>query len=269
MQFDLFTFLASLFNFVVLLVALRFLLFKRVTNAMDEREERITSTWEEADQKQEDADKLIAEYERYMEDAEEERAQLLEEAKRGAEKHRQQLIEDARQEIANRRDEWAQSLAAHQEELLRTIYEQVADATVASTRGVIVALADERLERTVVTRLVGRLGDGEESDLLAAMHHARTVVTTSAELAEETRQHVQERLLTMGEPSAVTFETDQRLLCGARIIAGDQELRWSAHDALADVQAEIAQIITAEVNEAKQVDEQRNSNGGAANDQSG
>ena len=64
MQFDLFTFIAQIINFIILVAVLWKILFKRIIKAMDEREANIRSDIEVAEEKKREAQ---VEYETYRE----------------------------------------------------------------------------------------------------------------------------------------------------------------------------------------------------------
>jgi len=244
MQFDLFTFFASLFNFLVLLLVLRIFLFKRVTRAMDTREERIASTWDEAEKSRGEADELRAEYERRIEEADEERDELLSQAREEIEREKRRRMDEARKEVSRKRDEWLESLRAEQERLVRSVREQVARATVESTRAALSSLADTNLERRMVERLAVELG-GRREELSAAASGARVEVTTSEPLDEADRERVRDAVNGVAQPGSIDFDESDDLVCGIRMRIGDREIGWSLADHMGRLQTGIDELVEA------------------------
>lgn len=243
MQFDLFTFLASLFNFIVLLVLLRIFLFKRVTNAMDEREQRIESTWDEAEEEKDQAQRLKSEYEQKMQAAEDERDGLFQEAKQQVEAERKEKLEQLRKEIDARREEWLSDLKEQNEQLVHEIDREVARATVTSVQNALTKLADRSLEEQMVRVLAHRVRGPWAEQLAGEVDGSEVEVTTSEELSQELQDEVRAAFEEVGNPASVSFESDNEIVCGARVRVGDRELGWSVADQTSDIENRVNRII--------------------------
>ncbi|MFP4114136.1 MAG: hypothetical protein ACOC2Y_04945 [Spirochaetota bacterium] len=244
MQFDLFTFLASLFNFLVLLALLRIFLFKPVTKAMDEREERIANTWDEAEREKQEAEDLKAEYEEKMERVDEERDEMLLATREEMDRQERQRTERLREEIDAKREEWLQALESDKERLLRSVREEVAKATVESTRSALTALANVSLERRMVERLVEEIGS-QGGGLVETLRGAEVEVTTSHRIGDDERGRIESKLREVGEPSSVSFAEAGDLVCGVRMQVGDREIGWSVSDHVAELESGITELIEA------------------------
>jgi F-type H+-transporting ATPase subunit b len=243
MQFDLFTFLASLFNFIVLLVLLRIFLFKRITNAMDERQERIENTWDEAEEEKDQAQRLKSEYEQKMQEAEDERAELFQEAKQQAEAERKEKLDQLRNEVDARRDEWLSDLKEQNEQLIGEIDREVARATVASIQNALSRLADISLEEQMVRVLVKRVRGDWADQLKEQVDGSQVEVTSSSELSQELRDEIRSAFEDAGKPASVSFEIDDEIVCGARVRVGDHELGWSVADQTSDIENRVNKIV--------------------------
>ncbi|MFP4375729.1 MAG: F0F1 ATP synthase subunit delta [Spirochaetales bacterium] len=243
MQFDLFTFLASLFNFIVLLVVLRIFLFKRVTNAMDEREQRIESTWDEAEEEKDQAQRLKSEYEQKMQAAEDERAELFQEAKQQAEAERKEKLEKLRREIDERREEWLADLKEQNEQLISEIDREVARATVSAVQRALGKLADRSLEEQMVHVLARRVRGEWADQLKEHVDGAAIEITTSDELSNEQQDELRTAFEDVGNPEAVRFEVDGEMVCGARVRIGDKELGWSIADETSEIENRVNRLV--------------------------
>ena len=241
MQFDLFTFGASLFNFLVLLVLLRIFLFKRVVAAMDARESRLTDTWDEAEQTKAEADELRDEYAQRMQDIEEQREEILDEARSQADRERKLLLEEAREEVQRKREEWMDSLRDDQQKLVRSVREEVTRAAIKSARSILQGLAGPGLETAMVDRLLEELSD--DGDPAQMLRGVEVEIATSGELDDEERSRIRTKLTEVAEPASVDFTRADGLICGLRMRLGDHEISWSAADRVADVEAAVTGLL--------------------------
>lgn len=243
MQFDLFTFLASLFNFLVLLALLRVFLFKRVTQAMDAREARVANTWDEAENEKQEAERLRAEYEQRMEEADEERDQMLEETRREIDREKRQRLEEVSDQVDEKRREWLQSLASDQQRLVQSVRQEVGRATVESTRSALEALAGTTLERQMVDKLLEQIGAQDGRELGESFENAEVEVTTSSELADEERDRTEARIREFAEPASIEFRVSDDLVCGLRMRIDDQEIGWSIADHMAELETDVTELV--------------------------
>mgnify|MGYP006278250853 FL=1 len=244
MQFDLFTFLASLFNFLVLLALLRIFLFKRVTRAMDAREERIHDNWDEAQREKEDAQELRKEYEQRMEEAQEERDELLESARDQVEREKRQGLERAREDVDQQRAAWFEGLQAEKERLFRSIRSEVARATVESTEAALRALSGGTLERQIVSTLIEQLSSRRET-LVEHIQDGAVRVTTSNELSDEQAERLRSAITEIATPASFELTESDEVICGVRLQLGDRELGWSVADHLESLEVDIQELVEA------------------------
>lgn len=98
MSGDLFTVVATVVNFLVLLVILRVLLFKRITNAIDTRNNKVKETIDNANKDREEAKTLKIQTEKNLEDSKTQGKSIVEEYKEKAEKLSQDIRKDASSE---------------------------------------------------------------------------------------------------------------------------------------------------------------------------
>ena len=245
MAFDLFTFVASLFNFIVLLVLLRIFLFERVTKAIDERQRRIAESWDEAEEKQREADDLRADYEQRMEEIDEERDELLRQAKDEMERQKRARLEEVRDEMDEKRQEWMQALADEQNRLLESVRREVAYAAIESSKAVLHALAGVNLEQRMIDRLLEEVRSHNDDELVGRLEGADVEITTSAKLNDDERQRVTSALGEVAEPGSIAFNESDELGCGIRMRIGNLEIGWSIADRLSDLEGEVSRLVEA------------------------
>ncbi len=86
--------------FVVLFIALKKKAYPEVKKGMEARTERIRNTLAEADEAKEEAQSVLDDYRRQLNDAKNESARIIEEARQAADKIRQDLRKQAEDEVA-------------------------------------------------------------------------------------------------------------------------------------------------------------------------
>ena len=100
---------------LVLFFILGKLLFKPVQKILDKRKEMVQSSIEDAQQKQQQAQELKAEYDQKLAAAMTERDQIIQDAYKTAQEQERAILEDARQEAARIRERASREVALEQD----------------------------------------------------------------------------------------------------------------------------------------------------------
>ena len=100
---------------LVLFFILGKLLFKPVQKILDKRKEMVQSSIEDAQQKQQQAQDLKAEYDQKLAAAMTERDQIIQDAYKTAQEKERAILEDARQEAARIRERASREVALEQD----------------------------------------------------------------------------------------------------------------------------------------------------------
>ena len=234
MLIDWFTVVAQLVNFAILLVALKFLLFDRIVEAMDERRDRIEARRREAEEKRLATEEAVERLQRERWAFESEKDELLEEARREAESRRRELIEQARQHVDEQEQQWMDALRRKQGRLARHLQQQAGEQVVDATRRVLADLANADLEDAVVAgfvRSVERLDD-EEREAVAgsfAASDGAVLIRTGFELSESRRDSVREALRHLTGDGGLEFEweRDSRIMAGIQVETEVTRIGWT------------------------------------------
>ena len=238
MQFDWFTFGASLFNFLLLLILLRVFVFKRVVRAMETREKRLARQWDEAQEAQAEAQEEKRHYQQQLDEIEEQRKETLDEARKAAEEEREQGIQKLREEMDEKRRAWEESLEAEHERFVSEVRTRLGQATIDTVRATLKELADVSLEEKMIDRFLSEY-DGEaeaEGDTIQ--------VYTGHPLPEESRGRLKDRVAEM-HPGAgsVNVAVDDSLLCGIEIRFSDRRVGFSVAHHLDTVEERLGDVL--------------------------
>lgn len=241
MLLDPFTVVAQVVNFLILVVALKYVLFDRIVGAIDVREQEITSRLESARTREEEAEQRADELRKARHDLDERRERLLAEARAEVADRRASMLDDARHELDERRSHWERALRQEHERALRDFDRRVADGMFELVRDALGRLANDDLERRVVDVAFDRFAaDGVvagEFGTATDRTMDRIEVATSFELGADGRRRVRERLAALGvvareDDGPIVFRRDPALVLGVRLRAAAVSVEWSADDYL-------------------------------------
>lgn len=246
---------AQIFNFLVLVVALHYLLYGPITRAMDEREQRIAQRRQEAEEREAEAEEEARRHQEARRELDERRDELMEEARQEAQQRREELVEQARQEVEALEERWNRSLRDEREAFLRELRRRTSHQVCALARRALQDLANIELQRQIVDVFIERLrevSDEERDQLRDALRSSDRppVIASAFQVPPERRDELaavgRELLATEQQ---VEFRVSEDLLCGMELAAGGRKLSWSIDSYLDAVEESINEALEREMAE--------------------
>ena len=146
MLIDWFTVVAQLVNFLILLTVLKFLLYDRILETMDQRRERFVEREAETERMLSEAADEAERIRADREDLEANWEEMISEARSEAAERRRELLEEARSQVEVREAQWMESLRDSQERLLDQLQRETGERAIEVTRHAVRDLADAELE---------------------------------------------------------------------------------------------------------------------------
>ena len=137
-------------SFAVLFILMAKFAFPAVRNSMEARTERIRNNLDEAERVRSDAQQILEDYQRQLNDARTEANRVIEEARQAADQLRQELVRRAEAEVAELRERNAADLRAAQERAISELQSQVRTLAVDLAEKIV----GENLDRDRNLRLV-------------------------------------------------------------------------------------------------------------------
>ena len=137
-------------GFVILVAGVARPAWRGITKGLDARAERIKQTLDEARNLHEEAQHLLAEYQRKQRDAAREAEQIIEQARREAESLRAEAVESLERSIERRKTLAGEKIAQAEADAVRAVRDAAVDIAIAATARVI----GERLDPERATVLV-------------------------------------------------------------------------------------------------------------------
>ncbi len=244
MGIDVFTLIAQIVNFVVLLVLLRVFLYRPIQRVMHEREQRIADEHAAAEEAREEAEARAEELRREREAFEEERRERLAEVEREAEELREERLAEVREEAEEARERWREALERERDELAGEVREGAAAVLTDALQRGWRELADEDLQTRALDVFAGKLrelGDEERAALADRARAGDLVFATAFEATDEQRETllraVREGLLEDEDAAPeAEFERDPALIAGVTLRAGDLRVGWTVRARLDDLE---------------------------------
>ena len=123
--------------FVILWILLARFVFKPISNIIKKREEKISSSVNDADKLKEEAEKMLAEYRQKLDEARVQAQTIVEQSKTIGENLKNELVEKAKMESSQMIVEARKEIGRERDKALASIKENVVDLTLLATEKLI------------------------------------------------------------------------------------------------------------------------------------
>jgi F-type H+-transporting ATPase subunit b len=132
--------------------------YPAVKKAMDDRTERIRANLDNADRVRAEAQTILDEYQRQLNDARGEANRIIEEARQTAESLRRDLMTRAEAEVAELRVRASEEVAAAQERALNDLRARVAELAISAAEKVVEKSLDRQTNIALVENFIQSVG---------------------------------------------------------------------------------------------------------------
>ncbi len=217
--------LAQIVSFVLLVVILRAVGYKPIQKMLQERQERIARSLEEAKAAEEARAKVEAEREEILSRSRTEAQEIVAEAQRRAREEREKLLAQAREEAERIRESARQEAEAERAQVLGQMREQIVALSIAAAHKLVGEALDEQRQRALVEAFFSGVREGRVVVLPEEMEKAEgpVVVTSAVPLTEKEAAIVQRELeARLGAGVDITFRVDPQVLGGLVVRIGDR-----------------------------------------------
>ncbi len=217
MQINWFEIVAQIINFFILLFILQKLLYKPVINVMEERQKRIQKSQIEADEKMGKAEGLIDEYEEKIADIEQEKREILDDARKAAQAKKQSLLKDYREEAENKRRAYLKEIEDEKESFIKSLRKNLGESSVKIASRILDTISSRELEDEVFITFVENLKSLKENipDASVLKDEKHLNLYSSKELSKEKKQIIENTLKSqLGNLKEINYELDDELILG-------------------------------------------------------
>jgi len=238
MLIDSFTIIAQIINFLILIYLLKRFLFNRIIKIMDEREKQITDQMQDAETAKEAAQKELEEQRRIREELQEKWNEMLSQAKKDAQKKREELVRDARSKIDEEQKNWREAISKQRTAFLRDLRHLSCEQVCQISRKVLSDLAGEKLENQLIENFLiqlGKLSKEEKDDFIRFINkdERKIWVDSSFQLTREKESEIRKTLEEIiGDKVEINFKVSPKLICGIETRTEGKKISWNIENYL-------------------------------------
>lgn len=250
MLLDSFTIIAQIINFLILIYLLKRFLFNRIIKIMDEREKQITDRMQDAKTAKETAQKELDEQQRIREELQEKWNEMLAQAKKDAQKKREELVKDARSKIDEEQKNWREAISKQRTAFLRDLRHLSCEQVCQMSRKVLADLADEKLENQLIENFLiqlGKLSKEEKDDFIRFINkdERKVWVDSSFQLTGKKESEIRKILEEIiGDKVEINFKVSPKLICGIETRTEGKKISWNIENYLDGLEEQLKKAFT-------------------------
>ncbi|MEQ8172158.1 MAG: F0F1 ATP synthase subunit B [Candidatus Eremiobacterota bacterium] len=151
------TLLVQIINFFILFGLLRWKLFRPLMNILEERQNKIKSDLDKAEQAKEEAIKIKKDYEDKLKESFKEAQSIVNEATQKGEKIKTELMEKGREEVLKMKQEGQNQINFEKEKAIGELRKDVSGLAVNIASRLIKKNIDEASNRDLINEFIGEL----------------------------------------------------------------------------------------------------------------
>lgn len=246
MAIDWITVSAQIVNFLILVWLLKRFLYQPVMRAMDRREQHIAERLNEAQEREQQANQKAQRFQEKTEELDRRREEILARFKEQAEEQKKQMLDEARVEVARTRANWQRQVNREKAEFLGNLRRQAAEVIQAIARKVLGDLADAELEERIIHTFLEQLKSLDKDVRKALAYTSEPVrIASTFELDATVRSRltraIHEHLV---DGIDVDYTQSPALLSGVELTLGGRRLSWSLADYMQELTARIEEAFS-------------------------
>lgn len=250
MLIDSFTVIAQIINFLILIYLLKRFLFNRIIKIMDDREMQITGRMQDAEAAKEEAQKELEEQRRIREELQQKWNEMLAQAKKDAQKKREELVRNARKKIDEEQKNWREAILKQRTAFLRDLRHLSGEQVCQISRKVLSDLAGEKLENQLIENFLiqlKKLTKKEKADFARFINkdERKILVNSSFRLTREKESEIRKILeeIINGQVE-INFKVSPKLICGIETRSEGKKISWNIENYLDGLEEQLKKAFT-------------------------
>jgi F-type H+-transporting ATPase subunit b len=247
MQINLFTVVAQVLNFLVLVWLMKRYLYKPILSAIEEREKKIQGQLDDAKNDKAEAKAEQDEFSKKNQVFDQQKKDLMDRATAEAEAQGQKLLNEAKNNAKTLQDKLETASKAQQEDLNHRLEQKTEQEVFAITKKVLADLADVSVEAQSVVAFIRRINDlkaNEKAQFIQALQTGSgpILVKSGFELAEKQQDEIERAVGKMlGTKLSLEFKTAPALIGGIELSTKGYKLAWSIAAYLSSFEKNVAE----------------------------
>ncbi|MBA3062962.1 MAG: hypothetical protein FP833_08460, partial [Atribacteria sp.] len=215
-----------------------------------EREKQITDQMQDAKTAKETAQKELDEQQRIREELQEKWNEMLAQAKKDAQKKREELVRDAREKIDEEQKNWREAILKQRTAFLRDLRHLSCEQVCQISRKVLSDLAGEKLENQLIENFLiqlGKLTKEEKDDFIRFINkdERKILVNSSFQLTREKESEIRKTLEEIiGDKVEINFKVSPKLICGIETRTEGKKISWNIENYLDGLEEQLKKAFT-------------------------
>ena len=246
MHISWFEIIAQIINFFLILFILQKLLYKPVIKAMDERQVRIQKSQKEADEKMGNAKELINEYKNKMAEVEDEKSNIINQARIEAKEKKESLLEDYKIEADRKRSSYLKEIQDEKSNFIDNLRKNMGENAVKIASHILEMISSKELEEEVFKSFIeelNHLGENIE-DKRTLEDEKNTELYSSRELLDSEKKTIEKTLKgSLKNLETIEFNIDPELVLGYELNLGTYTVHTSIKNYLDTVEDNILKML--------------------------
>jgi F-type H+-transporting ATPase subunit b len=224
---------------------LRYFLYHRIVNAMEQRKQKIQDQFDDARRERQEAAKESDALERRKQELEEQRNEILSTAEKEAQKHREQMIEKAHSEVEDKRRQWQEFLRQDQVSFLKELRQKAGHQVFAASRKLLKDLGDAAIEEQMIslfTNHIRALDQEKKREMAEAVEKSdyNVTVCSAFDLSDLIKKDISGVIQAeITDKAQFHYEKSKALVLGIEIKCRGRKISWSSEDYLKDLEKEV------------------------------
>ena len=230
---ELYTIIAQLINFSVLLFILNKFLYKPILKTMDKRREDIKNKIEKTQNKLEESDKLKEEYFNKLQEVEKENIALRKQALEDIKKFKDSELQKVKEDISLKKDKFNDYLNLEQKSLIENFNENLSDLFVEYSNNILQVLANSTLQDELVNNFMQKINDltDEKVESVNKLNVEDMYISSNDELTDKQKDFIKDSLVKKGfKFKDIQYTVDKKLILGIELKAKSYVLSWNVRE---------------------------------------
>jgi F-type H+-transporting ATPase subunit b len=241
---DWFTVAAQIVNFLILVALMKRFLYGPLVRGIDAREERIAVQRAEVGRKNLEAELKSTQVQKEISELECRGAQMMEEARKDANRQRNELVQTARESVQALEAKWRDDLRREESAFFSEVRRTAATEIFAITRHALADLASVDIERSAIQVFLEKLRSVDAAKLKTLCAGGGLTVVSATGLAAELRHQIEETIEKRIEsPVPVRFELAPEIAWGIELRGNGQRIGWTPDGYLDSLEEKLKAVL--------------------------
>ncbi len=154
----------TLINLLILYIALRHFLIRPVQEVLEKRKELVAKQFSEAQEKEDAANEMKAQYTELLANAKSESVRMIEESRKTAQKEYEQKLAEAETQAGRILEKAQQDAALEQEKAVGKVQAQIAQVAMAAAGKILRQNTDSAANQSIYEQYIGKVGESHGAD---------------------------------------------------------------------------------------------------------